>query len=71
MTPSLLHSLRRKQELSLKKIKHPNNNNLISYYKRLFHFTKILKTTKINYYKKNSKMFYLVSTLHGREIIDS
>lgn len=53
MTPGLLRSVRRKQELYIITKKHPNNLSLISYYtKYKNNFTKILRGVKIKFYKK-------------------
>jgi hypothetical protein len=52
MTAGLLCSVRRKQELSLKVSKHPNNIKLASYYKNYKNkFTTILRAAKTNYFK--------------------
>lgn len=53
MSTGLLNSVRRKNYLYLKVKKHPNNEKLHSYYiKYKNNFTKILRTAKINFYKK-------------------
>jgi len=53
MSTGLLNSVRRKNALSLKVKKHPNNEKLRSYYiKYKNNFTNILRTAKINFYKK-------------------
>lgn len=53
MDVKLLNSVRRKNYLSLKVKKHPTNEKLYSYYiKYKNNFTKILRTAKINFYKK-------------------
>ena len=52
MTAGLLCSVRRKQELSLKVCKHPNNTKLASYFKKYKNkFTTILRAAKTNYFK--------------------
>jgi hypothetical protein len=49
MTKSLLYSVRRKQYLSLKCKKNPNNVKLYSYFKKYKNnFTKLIKLAKIN-----------------------
>lgn len=52
MTPALHHSLRLKQELSLKvHVVNPNSKDLSSCYKRYKNnFTEIIRKAKINYY---------------------
>jgi len=53
MTMGLLCSVRKKQALSLKVKKHPNNDKLRSYYVKYKNiFTSILRITKNNFYKK-------------------
>lgn len=51
MTSGLLYSVRKKQELSLKAKKQPNNINLIKYYKNYRNkLNLVIKSAKINYY---------------------
>lgn len=53
MTPSLLGSLRHKNELSKAIKNHPNNIYLISHYTKYKKmFTRILKSSKIEFYEK-------------------
>jgi len=53
VTMDLLRFLREKNALSLKVKKHPNNDNLRSYYIKYKNiFTTVLRTTKNNFYKK-------------------
>lgn len=59
MTSGLLCSVRKKQELSLKEKKHPNNNNLIKYYKNYRNnLNNVIELAKINYY---NYLFHRVS----------
>lgn len=58
MTSGLLCSVRKKQELSLKTKKHPNNKNLIKYYKNYRNkLNYVIKMAKINYYNDHFNMF--------------
>lgn len=60
MTKGLLCSVRRKQYISMKCKKNPNNVSLASYYKKYKNtFTKLLKVAKIKFYEdKFSKVSY-------------